>query len=66
MLGVKPIRAVIFPSLANPNDEPSAFEYATSSYYVQDGSFLKLKNFQIGYNLPTQKIVWREYYFQQI
>ena len=44
------------PSLANPNDEPSAFEYATSSYYVQDGSFLKLKNFQIGYNLPTQKL----------
>ena len=25
-----------------------------SSYYVQDASFLKLKNFQIGYTLPSQ------------
>lgn len=32
----------------------SAFEYATSSYFVQDASFLKLKNLQIGYNLPVQ------------
>ncbi|MHC8949995.1 SusC/RagA family TonB-linked outer membrane protein [Sphingobacterium hungaricum] len=32
------------------------FEYESSSYYVQDGSFLKLKNLQIGYNLPTQRL----------
>lgn len=44
------------PSLPNPADKTSAMEYATSSYYVQDGSFLKLKNFQIGYNLPTKKL----------
>src|SRR5690606_40389342 len=43
------------PSLPNPADKTSAMEYATSSYYVQDGSFLILKNFQIGYNLPTKK-----------
>jgi len=44
------------PSLPNPKDDISAMEYATSSYYIQDGSFLKLKNFQLGYNLPTKKI----------
>ena len=44
------------PSLPNPADKTSAMEYATSSYYIQDGSFLKLKNFQLGYNLPADKI----------
>lgn len=44
------------PSLANPNESTSALEYATSSYYVQDGSFLKLKNLQLGYNIPTNKL----------
>src|SRR5690606_8723828 len=34
----------------------SAFEYATSSYFVQDASFLKLKNLQIGYTLPAQQL----------
>jgi len=34
----------------------SAYEYASSSYYVQDGSFLKLKNLQIGYNFDTKKL----------
>lgn len=37
-------------------DKASAYEYATSSYYVQDGSFLKLKNLQLGYNFDTKKI----------
>lgn len=44
------------PSLPDPNDDISALEYATSSYYIQDGSFLKLKNFQLGYNIPTNKL----------
>lgn len=34
----------------------SDFEYASSSYYVQNGSFFRLKNFQIGYNLPTEQL----------
>jgi TonB-linked SusC/RagA family outer membrane protein len=41
------------PSLTN---DASGYEYASSSYYVQDGSFLKLKNLQLGYNIPTQKL----------
>lgn len=36
--------------------DASNFEYASSSYYIQDASFLKLKNLQIGYTLPTEKI----------
>lgn len=44
------------PSLPNPKDKTNALEYATSSYYVQDGSFLKLKNLQLGYNIPTDKL----------
>lgn len=34
----------------------SDFEYASSSYYVQDGSFFRMKNLQIGYNLPAEKL----------
>ncbi len=41
------------PSITN---DAAAYEYASSSYYIQDGSFLKLKNIQVGYNLPTEKI----------
>lgn len=36
--------------------DASPYEYATSSYYVQDASFLKLKNLQIGYTFPVQKV----------
>lgn len=41
---------------------PSAYfnsgslEYASSSYYVQDGSFFRMKNLQIGYTLPAKKV----------
>ncbi|WP_295120714.1 TonB-dependent receptor [uncultured Chitinophaga sp.] len=35
----------------------SDFEYASSSYYVQDGSYFRMKNLQIGYTLPTEKIL---------
>ena len=47
-------------TVANPNaqvpsltNKPSSYESSTSDYYVQDGSFLKMKNLQIGYNLPV-------------
>ncbi|WP_316735890.1 TonB-dependent receptor [Pedobacter aquatilis] len=39
---------------------PSAYsgasdvEFASSSYYIQNGSFLRLKNIQIGYSIPTK------------
>ncbi|WP_188627099.1 SusC/RagA family TonB-linked outer membrane protein [Pedobacter quisquiliarum] len=31
-------------------------EYESSSYYVQDGSFFRLKNLQIGYTIPAEKV----------
>lgn len=34
----------------------SELEYASSSYYVQNGSFFRMKNLQLGYNFPTQKL----------
>ena len=34
----------------------SPYEYASSSYYVQDASFLKLKNLQVGYNFDTNRV----------
>lgn len=43
-------------SMPSLTQNASAFEYATSSYFVQDASFLKLKNLQIGYTLPAQQL----------
>lgn len=43
-------------SVPSPILDASAYEYASSSYYIQDASFLKLKNLQIGYNLPVSSI----------
>ncbi len=37
-------------------DKVSPNEYASSTYYIQDASFFKMKNFQIGYNFQTDKI----------
>lgn len=34
----------------------SDLEYASSSYYVQSGSFFRMKNLQIGYSIPATKI----------
>lgn len=31
-------------------------EYESSSYYVQDGSFFRMKNLQIGYTIPAEKV----------
>lgn len=47
---------------SNPNSmmpsassKASTSEYASSSYYVQDGSFFRMKNLQIGYSFPVEK-----------
>ncbi|ATL48503.1 SusC/RagA family TonB-linked outer membrane protein [Chitinophaga caeni] len=49
-------------SATNPSNTTPApirtsndYEYASSSYYIQDGSYLRLKNIQIGYTFPTEK-----------
>jgi TonB-linked SusC/RagA family outer membrane protein len=34
----------------------SDLEYASSSYYVQSGSFFRMKNIQLGYSLPAKVI----------
>ncbi|RPE08050.1 TonB-dependent receptor [Chitinophaga lutea] len=39
----------------SPNRKASDFEYASSSYYVQDGSYFRMKNLQIGYSFPAEK-----------
>lgn len=35
----------------------SDLEYASSSYYVQDGSYFRMKNLQIGYTFPMEKVL---------
>ncbi|WP_343704567.1 TonB-dependent receptor [Chitinophaga sp.] len=40
--------------IPSPKRQASDFEYASSSYYVQDGSFFRMKNLQIGYTFPTE------------
>src|SRR5690606_28100695 len=34
-------------------DEPPTIEFQSSSYYVQDGSFFRMKNLQLGYSFPV-------------
>ncbi|WP_324758890.1 SusC/RagA family TonB-linked outer membrane protein [Sphingobacterium thalpophilum] len=41
-------------------EKVSANEYASSTYYIQDASFLKMKNLQIGYNFKTDKLFGAE------
>ncbi|WP_460760111.1 SusC/RagA family TonB-linked outer membrane protein [Niabella terrae] len=48
---------------SNPNSMmPSAsskaptIEYQSSSYYVQDGSFFRMRNLQLGYTFPAEKM----------
>ncbi|KGE12891.1 SusC/RagA family TonB-linked outer membrane protein [Sphingobacterium deserti] len=43
-------------SIPSPVLNASAFEFSSSSYYVQDASFLKLRNMQLGYNLPVKNL----------
>jgi TonB-linked SusC/RagA family outer membrane protein len=40
--------------IPSPYRDRNAIELQSSSYYVQNGSFLKMKNLQIGYNFPTK------------
>lgn len=71
--GQKSVRLLDAWSPDNPNSmipsqtlEAAAEEYATSSYYVQDGSFLKLKNLQVGYTVPTKKLFGRSNAFTKM
>ncbi|WP_109833345.1 SusC/RagA family TonB-linked outer membrane protein [Reichenbachiella versicolor] len=43
------------PKLSN-NFTTSNFENAPNSYFVEDGSFFRLKNLQVGYNLPKDLV----------
>lgn len=42
--------------MPSPYDEPPTIEYQSSSYYVQDGSFFRMKNLQLGYNFPVNNM----------
>jgi TonB-linked SusC/RagA family outer membrane protein len=60
--GARSIRLLNAWSPSNPNSlVPSPYvgvsdlEYASSSYFVQDGSFFRMKNLQLGYSLPVNK-----------
>ncbi|WP_432712538.1 SusC/RagA family TonB-linked outer membrane protein, partial [Pedobacter sp.] len=39
----------------------SDLEYASSSYYVQNGSFFRMKNLQIGYTFDVAKLIGSRY-----
>ncbi|MDB5025630.1 MAG: SusC/RagA family TonB-linked outer membrane protein [Mucilaginibacter sp.] len=41
--------ANISSNIPSPSSLESAIEYASSSYYVEDGSYFRLKNLQLGY-----------------
>jgi TonB-linked SusC/RagA family outer membrane protein len=47
--------------IPSPTVGASDLEYNSSSYYVQDGSFFRMKNLQIGYSFPTQKLFGSKY-----
>jgi TonB-linked SusC/RagA family outer membrane protein len=42
--------------IPSPYNNAAEIEYASSSYYIQNGSFFRMKNLQIGYSLPAQKV----------
>ena len=37
-----------------PTDKVVSNEKRVSTYWVEDGSFLKLRNVQLGYNIPKR------------
>jgi TonB-linked SusC/RagA family outer membrane protein len=41
-------------NIPSPYVGVSDLEYASSSYYVQNGSFFRMKNLQIGYTIPVK------------
>jgi len=42
--------------MPSPHSKAPTIEYQSSSYYVQDGSFFRMKNLQIGYTFPAEKM----------
>ena len=42
--------------MPSPNAKAPTIEYQSSSYYVQDGSFFRMRNLQVGYTLPTDRL----------
>jgi TonB-linked SusC/RagA family outer membrane protein len=57
----------------NPNakypriDRSDNYSYALSSFYVEDGSYVRLRNLQLGYNVPPRFARWMQaarVYFQ--
>ena len=61
--GAVSVRTLDAWSPENPNsmmpsayDEPPTIEYQSSSYYVQDGSFFRMRNLQLGYNFPVNNM----------
>ena len=49
---------------ADPNakyprlDQNDIFSHAISSFYLEDGSYVRLRNVQIGFNVPASWIQW--------
>lgn len=43
-------------AMPSPNSKAPTIEFQSSSYYVQNGSFFKMRNLQIGYSFPVQQI----------
>src|SRR5690625_1369387 len=43
--------------LVSPNADAPTIEYQSSSYYVQDGSYFRMKNLQLGYTFPTSQVL---------
>jgi hypothetical protein len=49
---------------ADPNakyprlDQNDIFSHAISSFYIEDGSYLRLRNVQLGFNVPASWIQW--------
>jgi TonB-linked SusC/RagA family outer membrane protein len=49
---------------ADPNakyprlDQNDIYSHAISSYYLEDGSYIRLRNLQLGYNVPPSFIRW--------
>lgn len=44
-------------TIPSPHANAPTIEYQSSSYYVQDGSFFRMRNLQIGYTVPTNQIL---------
>ena len=40
-------------NIPSPSSTANAIEYQSSSYYIEDGSYFRLKNVQLGYNIKN-------------